>query len=137
MDYATKDGTAAAGADYTAASGTLTFAAGETAKTVSVALLDDAVDEGKETFTLTLSNPRGAFLRAMHREAKGVIKNDDPLQQAWLGRFGRAAASDAIAAVTARFETPRGAGSHLTFAGQRLDLSGEGAGDGPKRSRTP
>ena len=130
VDYATADGTATAGADYTAASGTLTFAVGETAKTVSVALLDDAIDEGKETFTLELSNPRGAFLRAMHREAKGVIRNDDPLQQAWLGRFGRAAASDAIAAVTARFETPRGAGSHLTFAGQRLDLSGEGAGDG-------
>ena len=130
VDYATADGTAAAGADYTAASGTLVFAAGETAKTVSVALLDDAVDEGKETFTLELSNPRGAYLRKMHREAKGVIKNDDPLQQAWLGRFGRAAASDAVAAVTARFETPRGAGSHLTFAGQRLDLSGEAAGDG-------
>ena len=130
VDYATADGTAAAGADYTAASGTLTFAAGETAKTVSVALLDDAVDEGKETFTLELSNPRGAYLRKMHREAKGVIRNDDPLQQAWLGRFGRAAASDAVAAVTARFETPRGAGSHLTFAGQRLDLSGEGLGDG-------
>ena len=128
VDYATADGTAAAGADYTATSGTLTFAAGETEKTVSVPLLDDAIDEGKETFTLELSNPRGAFLRAMHREAKGVIKNDDPLQQAWLGRFGRAAASDAIAAVTARFETPRAAGSHLTFAGQRLDLSGDGAG---------
>ena len=130
VDYATADGTATAGVDYTAASGTLTFAAGETEKTVSVALLDDAIDEGKETFTLELSNPRGAFLRAMHREAKGVIRNDDPLQQAWLGRFGRAAASDAIAAVTARFETPRAAGSHLTFAGQRLDLSGEGVGDG-------
>ena len=128
VDYATADGTATAGADYTATSGTLTFAVGETEKTVSVALLDDAIDEGKETFTLTLSNPRGAFLRAMHREAKGVIKNDDPLQQAWLARFGRAAASDAIAAVTARFETPRAAGSHLTFAGQRLDLSGEGDG---------
>ena len=128
VDYATKDGTAAAGADYTAASGTLTFAPGETAKTVSVALLDDAIDEGKETFTLELSNPRGAFLRAMHREAKGVIKNDDPLQQAWLARFGRMVASDAVGAVTGRFETPRGAGSHLTLAGQRLDLSG--AGDG-------
>ena len=130
VDYATADGTATAGADYTATSGTLAFAAGETAKTVSVALLDDAIDEGKETFTLKLSNPRGAFLRAIHREAKGVIRNDDPLQQAWLGRFGRAAASDAVAAVTARFETPRAAGSHLTLAGQRLDLSGEGAGDG-------
>ena len=128
VDYATADGTAAAGADYTATSGTLTFAPGETEKTVSVALLDDAIDEGKETFKLELSNPRGAYLRGIHREAEGTIRNDDPLQQAWLGRFGRAAASDAIAAVTARFETPRAAGSHLTFAGQRLDLSGDGAG---------
>ena len=130
VDYATADGTAAAGADYTAASGTLTFAPGETEKTVSVALLDDAIDEGKETFKLELSNPRGAYLRGIHREAEGTIRNDDPLQQAWLGRFGRAAASDAVAAVTARFETPRAAGSHLTFAGQRLDLSGAGDGAG-------
>ena len=96
VDYATADGTAKAGADYTATSGTLTFAPGETAKTVSVAILDDAIDEGKETFLLKLSNPQGAFLRAMHREAKGVIRNDDPLQAMWLSRFGRTVASDAV-----------------------------------------
>ncbi|MDE0406540.1 MAG: hypothetical protein OXN81_01655, partial [Alphaproteobacteria bacterium] len=46
-------------------------------------------------------------------------------------RFGRAAASDAIAAVTARLETPRGASSHLTLGGHRLSLDGSGAtGDG-------
>ena len=116
VDYATEDGTAAAGADYTATSGTLTFAAGETAKTVSVPLLDDAIDEGKEVMRLLLSNPRGAYLRNVHRQAKGVIRNADPLPKAYLGHFGRRAASDAVAAVTARFETPRGAGSHLTFA---------------------
>ena len=129
VDYATKDGTAAAGADYTAASGTLTFAVGETEKTVSVPLLDDAIDEGKETFTLELSNPQGAFLRAMHREAKGVIKNDDPLQAMWLARFGRMVASDAVASVTARLETPRGAGSHVTLMGQRMNF-GEAEGGG-------
>ncbi|WP_419853830.1 Calx-beta domain-containing protein [Candidatus Poriferisodalis sp.] len=78
VHYATNDGTAAAGADYTAASGTLTFAPGETHKTVSVTLLDDAINESKETLTLKLSNPQGAFLRAMHRNANGIIKNDDP-----------------------------------------------------------
>ena len=129
VDYATEDGTAAAGADYTAASGTLTFAPGETAKTVSVALLDDSIDEGKETFTLKLSNPQGAFLRAMHREAKGVIRNDDPLQAMWLARFGRMVASDAVASVTARLETPRGAGSHVTLMGQRMNF-GEAEGGG-------
>ena len=128
VDYATKDGTAAAGADYTAASGTLTFAPGETAKTVSVALLDDSHDEGKETFTLTLSNPQGAYLRKMHREAKGVIRNDDPLQAMWLSRFGRMVASDAVASVTARLETPRGAGSHVTLMGQRMNFGEAGGG---------
>ena len=129
VDYATEDGTAAAGADYTATSGTLTFAAGETAKTVSVPVLDDAIDEGKETMRLLLSNPQGAYLRGVHSKAKGVIRNDDTLQQAWLARFGRMVASDAVASVTARLETPRDAGSHVTFAGQRMNF-GEAEGGG-------
>ena len=53
VDFATADGTAAAGWDYTAVEGTLTFAPGETEKTVSVEVLDDAHDEGEETLTLT------------------------------------------------------------------------------------
>ena len=43
VDFETVDGTAKAGSDYTAASGRLTFTAGETAKTISVATLDDTV----------------------------------------------------------------------------------------------
>ena len=120
VDYATEDGTATAGADYTAASGTLTFAAGETAKTVSVAILDDAVDEGKETFKLKLSNPRGAFLRPMHREAKGVIRNDDALQKLWLSRFGRTVASQTVAALEGRFAVQADAPPHATMAGVDL-----------------
>ena len=126
VDYETADGTAVAGADYTAASGTLTFAPGETEKTVAVSILDDAIDEGKEKFYLRLSNPQGAHLRKMHSEATGTIRNDDPLQKMWLARFGRTVASDAVAALTARFETPRAAGSHLTVLGQRLPLDGSG-----------
>ncbi len=122
VDYATKDGTATAGADYTATSGTLTFAAGETAKTVSVAILDDAIDEGKETFTLKLSNPRGAYLRKIHREATGVIKNDDPLQQAWLARFGRTVATHVTDAVGDRLRGGPGSASHLTLGGYRVPL---------------
>ena len=130
VDYATEDGTAAAGADYTATSGTLTFAAGETAKTVKVPVLDDAIDEGKEVMRLLLSNPKGAYLRGVHSKAKGVIRNEDPLQAMWLSRFGRMVASDAVGAVTARLETPRDAGSHVTFAGQRVNF-GEAEGGGP------
>ena len=77
VDYATADGTATAGADYTAVSGTLTFAAGETTKTVDVAVLDDEAEEAAETFTLTLSNPSGAQLA----DAAGtgtIAANDAP-----------------------------------------------------------
>ena len=125
VDYATEDDTATAGSDYTATSGTLTFVAGETAKTVSVPVHDDVVDEGKEVMRLKLSNPKGAFLRGVHTQAKGVIRNADPLPKAYLGYFGARVASDAVAVMTERFETPRNAGSHFTFAGQRL--SGDGA----------
>ena len=58
LSWATSDGTAAAGSDYAAASGTLTIPAGETTATATVSLLDDAVDEPDETFTLTVSDPR-------------------------------------------------------------------------------
>ena len=60
--YATSDGTATSGSDYTATSGTLTFNAGDTSQTVQVAVLTDSDDEDAETLTLTLSNPAQAKL---------------------------------------------------------------------------
>ena len=77
VDYRTHDGTATAGYDYTATSGTLTFAAGETSKTAEVAVLDDVHDEGPETLTLTLSNPLGA--RIADGTATGTIENSDAM----------------------------------------------------------
>ena len=68
--YATSDGTATAGADYRASSGPLTFAVGETAKTVSVTVLDDAHDEGEETLTLVLSSPPRRRSCAMRGRAR-------------------------------------------------------------------
>lgn len=55
VGFTTADGTATAGADYTATSGTLTFNPGETVKTVTVPLLADAQDEGAEAFFLNLT----------------------------------------------------------------------------------
>ena len=120
VDYATSDGTATAGADYTATSGTLTFAAGETAKTVSVAVLDDAHDEGEETLTLTLSNAAGA--RVSDAEATGTIENTDPMPRAWLARAGRTIGSQVVEALGSRLEG--GGDTHVTVAGVRLDTGG-------------
>src|SRR5205085_257536 len=57
VHYATGDGTATAGSDYGATSGTLTFADGQTSLTFAVPVLDDTAVEGNETVTLTLGNP--------------------------------------------------------------------------------
>ena len=57
VDYATSDGTALAGSDYTATSGTLTFQDGERFKDISIPILRDSVVEGGERFFVTLSNP--------------------------------------------------------------------------------
>ena len=76
VDYATTDGTAKAGEDYTATSGTLTFAPGETEKTVSVTIIDDTIEDSGETFRLVLSDPSGGQLG--DTEATGTIFNTDP-----------------------------------------------------------
>jgi hypothetical protein len=57
--YATGNGTATAGNDYTAASGSLTFAPGQSQQTFFISPLDDLIDEADETVILTLSNPSG------------------------------------------------------------------------------
>jgi hypothetical protein len=62
--FATTDGSAKAGQDYTAASGTLSFAAGETSKRIEVPINADSVQEGDETFSVSLANASGAALAA-------------------------------------------------------------------------
>ncbi|HET7436135.1 MAG TPA: ELWxxDGT repeat protein [Thermoanaerobaculia bacterium] len=74
--YATLPGTATAGTDYTAASGTINFAAGETVKTVDVAVIGDTLTEVNETLFLRLSSPSGVVLG--DSTAAGVIEDDDP-----------------------------------------------------------
>ena len=128
--YATADGTATAGEDYTARKGELTFDPGETEKTVAVPVLDDAIDEGEETFTLRLTNASGA--RIADGEATGTIENSDPLQKMWLSRFGRTVAGQVVDAVTGRLAGPTG-GSQVTLGGQSIDLSALSAGSADAR----
>ena len=129
VDYATVDGSAKAGADYEATSGTLSFAPGETAKTVAVAVLDDAHDEGTEVLVLRLENARGA--RLGDRLAVGRIENTDHMPAAWLARFGRTVTDQVLDAVEARLAAPRAAGARVRLAGQALPFR-DGAGDRAK-----
>ena len=116
VDYATSDDTATAGSDYTATSGTLSFAAGETQKSVSVPVLDDAHDEGSETLTLTLSNPSGAYLA--DGSATGTINNTDAMPKAWMIRFGRTVGSQVVDALGHRLDGQ--SASHVTVGGINL-----------------
>ncbi|HEX4129841.1 MAG TPA: cellulose binding domain-containing protein [Pirellulales bacterium] len=90
VQYATSNGTATAGSDYLATGGTLTFAPGQTSKTISVPILGDTTIEPDETFSLTLSNPVGATLG--QASATGTILNDDT--QATTGNYTFQVTSD-------------------------------------------
>ena len=122
VDWSTADGTATAGQDYVASTGPLTFAAGETAHTIEVTVLDDAHDEGEETFALRLSNAAGAELA--DGEATGTIVNSDPMPRAWLGRFGRTAWEHTLDAVDQRLRSARTPATRAAVAGREITAAG-------------
>ncbi len=78
VDYAAADGTATGGADYTATSGRLTFAAGELLRTFTIPILNDAIGEGPETVKLSLSNPAGGGTLGTQVAAVLTIDDDEP-----------------------------------------------------------
>ncbi|MDH5220684.1 MAG: Ig-like domain-containing protein, partial [Betaproteobacteria bacterium] len=77
VDYATVAFQATAGVDYVAASGTLTFAPGETAKTVSVEIIGDTITDGDERFTVLLTNPTNATISGLSQDLNAFIVDDD------------------------------------------------------------
>ncbi len=76
VDYATSDGTATAGSDYTNTSGTLTFGVGETLKTITVPLNNDALIEEDETVNIVLSNPVGGGLGSVTAATLTILDDD-------------------------------------------------------------
>jgi hypothetical protein len=75
VNYATADGTATAGSDYVAQSGTLSFAAGQTSKAITITISGDTTVESNETFVVNLSSPSGATIA--DGQGQGTITNDD------------------------------------------------------------
>jgi len=77
VDYATSDGTAVAGTDYPATTGTLTYADGVSGnQTISIPINDDNTVENPDTFTVTLSNVSRATLGANSSATVNIIDND-------------------------------------------------------------
>ena len=77
VDYATSNGTATAGGDYNAASGTLSWADGDSSsKTFTVAVNDDSIVEGNETVNLALTNASGASLGTQPTAVLTILEND-------------------------------------------------------------
>ncbi len=111
------------------------FAPGETEKEVRVFIFDDGHDEGPETFELVLTRVQGASVA--DGVAVGTIVNSDPMPAAWLARFGRTVAEQALDGIAGRMAAPRTPGAHGTVAGQAISLnpgsgsfgSGSGAGE--------
>ena len=100
----------------------MSFAPGETEKVVKVAVLDDNHDEASETMELVLSyieSPSGVT-QLRDTVGTGTIMNSDPMPAAWLGRFGRTVADQALDAVSDRIAAERTPGLSGSLAGQEL-----------------
>lgn len=79
VEYYVSGGTATQGADYTLANGTLTFVSGDTQKTISFPIVDDALYETNETAVLSLRNPSaGAATAAPSTATLTILENDPP-----------------------------------------------------------
>ena len=116
VNWATADGTATAGADYTGNSGLLTFAPGEASKTIDVSVLGDATNEENETLKVLLSNQTGIpAVNLIDAQGDGTIidKNAPPTLSIsdTLGREGEGAtftvtlAGTTLRTVTVNFNT--------------------------------
>ncbi len=112
----------------------VTFAPGETEQRRWVYIYDDAHDEGEETFEAVLSRAEGAVIAKA--VGVGTIANDDPLPAAYLARFGRAVADQALAGVAGRIAAARPPGLDARLAGgafsERPEPDGAGGGMEPR-----
>lgn len=124
------DGGAKPDVDFKAKHGTLTYYAGDSLRQVEIEIIDDDHDEGEEQFVLYISRPTGGAVIA-DATGRGTIVNSDAMPKAWLGRFGRAAAEQALDGIAERIGTRRGDGERARTAGFSGTVAGVRFGDGP------
>ena len=135
-------GEAVSRADFRYADSKVTVYPGGTRGEFWVQTYEDSHDEGREHFTVVLTEAEGAIIA--DELAIGTIVNSDPMPAAWLGRFGRAVAEQAIEGISERIESAgrsggnaepgfRGTIAGITLGGQR----GADEGDGPGAEAPP
>ena len=112
---ATRDVTAVSGLDYRSRDTNVVFQSGETTKVVKVELINDAHNEGAETFEVVLSNPSNAVIG--DGVATGTINNADYVPQSELAHFGRSVANHVLEGVIDRISSPRSPGASARIAG--------------------
>ena len=132
--YATRDSTpvsAVAGEDYLAWKRSwrlrARFRPGETETQIHVVLYNDSHDEDPETFEMVLfdagvNGPPGVSVSIADAVAVGTITNSDPMPAAWLSRFGRTTAEQALDGIAGRIAASRSAGMEGTLAGRSLSF---------------
>ncbi len=132
VHYATRDSSpvsAVAGQDYLAWQRSwrlrARFRPGETETQIYVRLYNDSHDEEPETFEMVLfdadvNGPPGVSVSIADGVAVGTITNSDPMPAAWLARFGRTAAEQALDGIAGRIAASRDAGVQGMIAGQAL-----------------
>ncbi len=147
VHYATRDSTpvsAVAGQDYLAWKRSWQLSArfkpGQTETQIHVPLYNDSHDEDPETFEVVLfdarvNGPPGVSVSIADGVAVGTIVNSDPMPAAWLARFVRATAEQALDGIAGRIAASRTAGMRGTIAGQAINFdSGPGSGEDPDGS---
>jgi subtilisin family serine protease len=129
VGYATADGSAMAGQDYVAQEGTLTFAPGETTKTITVTVVGDTAHENDETFTLSLTAISPA-IQVVAGVATGTIANDDPAPKPLLSITSAAAAERAGRIVfTVTLSAPSATAISVRYATANGTAAGGRSGD--------
>ncbi|MYI23864.1 MAG: hypothetical protein F4109_00295 [Gammaproteobacteria bacterium] len=123
------------GVDYLKAAWHLDFGPDDTEKRFWVYVYNDSHNEDPETFEVALSRP-SAGVGIADGVAVGTIVNSDPMPAAWLARFGRTVAEQALDGIAGRMAAPRAPGAQGAIAGQAISLnpgsqSGAGGDGGP------
>ena len=114
VDYATSDGSAAAGSDYTAiAATTLNYAIGESEKTISVTVTDDAVSEANEDFTIDLSSPSAGLILGTNSSFTHTINDNDNSRKIYF-TAASSSASEATTSVNIAVEISSADGSNAS-----------------------